>query len=666
MKKIILSIVVLAMMFGAGCSRQELECDVCVYGGTSAGVIAAYAVAQQGKSVLLIEPGYRLGGMSSGGLGQTDIGNKQVVKGLSLDFYRRVGAHYDALEHWIFEPSVAEKVFNDYIERGNVEVLYGHRILDARKDDTHITSIKLENTAKMCGRTDIKAKVFIDCSYEGDLMARSGVEYVVGREPNSKYNETWNGVQMLQNHQFPDGVDPYVEKGNPESGLLWGISPSKMAETGSGDSMVQAYNYRICLTKDKDNMLPIEKPANYNPEHYELLLRVIEALKSENLNSYFIISPMPNNKTDINNRGAFSTDMIGMNHNYPEASYAEREQIIQAHKDYTLGLLWFMGHDERVPQKLREQMLSYGLPKDEYVESDHWTPQLYIREARRMVGEYVATQADCENKTTVEDGIGMAAYTMDSHNCQRVVVEKNGVAMVKNEGNVEIHGGLPYDIAYRSITPKREQCDNLLVPVCLSASHIAYGSIRMEPVFMLLAQSAAKAACLAIDGGVKVQEIDVKEIQRMYAENPLLDGSAPDVVVDDVDIDVAADSGWKRISANNGYGRSYLLLDPVRADKRLRFPFEVSSDGKYTIYTYFIRRDASSKVTEIVVNDGAKDELVWLDAGRITVKGQTSGEWVSLGEYDLQKGKPAYVEFTNGGKVTGQICADAVLVVKNM
>ena len=665
MKRIILSIVALTMMLGVGCSRQEFECDVCVYGGTSAGVIAAYAVAQQGKSVLLIEPAYRLGGMSSGGLGQTDIGNKQVVKGLSLDFYRRVGAHYGALENWVFEPSVAEKVYKDYIERGNVDVLYGHRILSANKQGTSITSIKLENIEKFCGRTSVKAKVFIDCSYEGDLMACSGVEYVVGREPNSQYGETWNGVQMLQNHQFPDGVDPYVEKGNPESGLLWGISPAKMAETGSGDNMVQAYNYRICLTKDKDNMLPIEKPANYNPEYYELLLRVIEAMKSDNLNSYFIISPMPNNKTDINNRGAFSTDMIGMNHNYPEASYDEREEIIQAHKDYTLGLLWFMGHDERVPQKLREQMLSYGLPKDEYIETEHWTPQLYIREARRMVGEYVATQADCENKTSVEDGIGMAAYTMDSHNCQRIVIEKDGVRMVKNEGNVEVHGGSPYDIAYRSITPKREQCDNLLVPVCLSASHIAYGSIRMEPVFMLLAQSAAKAACLAIDGGVKVQEIDVKEIQRMYAENPLLDGSAPDVVVDDVDIDVAADSGWKRVNASNGYGRSYFLLNPSRKDERLRFPFEVSSDGKYTVYTYFIRRDGSSKVTEIVVNDGAKDELVWLDAGKITVKGQTSGEWVALGEYDLQKGKPAYVEFTNGGKVTGQICADAVLVVKN-
>ena len=187
----------------------------------------------------------------------------------------------------------------------------------------------------------------------------------------------------------------------------------------------------------------------------------------------------------------------------------------------------------------------------------------------------------------------------------------------------------------------------------------------MEPVFMLLAQSAAKAACLAIDGGVKVQEVDVKEIQRMYAEDPLLDGSAPDIVVDDVEVEVASDSGWRRVNASNGYGRSYFLLDQTRKDERLRFPFEVASDGKYTVYTYFIRRNGSSKVTEIVVNNGEKDELVWLDAGRITVKGQTSGEWVALGEYDMQKGKPAYVEFTNGGKVTGQICADAVLVVKN-
>ncbi|MBQ7964056.1 MAG: FAD-dependent oxidoreductase, partial [Alistipes sp.] len=492
--------------------------------------------------------------------------------------------------------------------------------------------------------------------------ARAGVTYVVGREDNKVYGEDYNGVQMQHLHQFVDNVDPYVEKGNPASGLLWGISDAALAPTGSGDNMVQAYNYRICLTSDKDNMLPIEKPANYDPSRYELLLRIIEAQKNYNLNGYFIISPMPNNKTDINNRGAFSTDMIGMNHRYPEASYEERAEIIQAHKDYTFGLLWFMGNDERVPKQLRDQMLSWGLPKDEYVEYGHWTPQLYIREARRMVGEYVATQANCENKVTVDDGVGMAAYTMDSHNCQRVVIVKDGKAMVKNEGNVEIKGGLPYDVSYRCLTPKREECDNLLVPVCLSASHIAYGSIRMEPVFMLLGQSAAKAACLAIDGGVKVQEVDVKEIQRMYVEDPLLDGTPADIIVDDASLDAPA--AWTRIEMNNGYGRSYLVLNPTSQEQTLRYPFEVKSDGKYEIYTYFIRRGESSKKTELVVSDGNTQKGVVLNADEIQVLGQTSGEWVSLGEYDLQSGKPGYVEFTNKGTVTGQICADAVLLVK--
>lgn len=660
MKRIICFVVAAVMLLSA-CSKPQMEYDVCVYGGTSAGVIAAYAVAKQGKKVLLVEPGHRLGGMSSGGLGQTDIGNKQVVKGLALDFYRRAGAEYGSLESWIFEPKVAEQIFKGYIERGAVEVMYGHRIVGVQKKGATIRSIFVE---EVYGEPlkEIGAKVFIDCSYEGDLMALSGVSYVVGREDNSVYGEDHNGVQMQHLHQFPDGVDPYVEKGNPASGLLWGISDAAMAPTGSGDKMVQAYNYRICLTSDPENMIPIEKPADYDASRYELLLRVIEAQKLYNLNDYFIVSPMPNNKTDINNRGAFSSDMIGMNHDYPEASYAEREKIIQAHKSYTLGLLWFIGNDERVPKQLREQMLALGLPKDEYVEYDHWTPQLYIREARRMVGEYVSTQANCDNVVSVDDGVGMAAYTMDSHNCQRIVIEKNGVRMVKNEGNVEIYGGLPYDVSYRSLTPKREECDNLIVPVCLSASHIAYGSIRMEPVFMLLAQSAAKAACLAIDNGQKVQEVDVKQIQRMYEEDPLLDGTPADVVVDDADFETPA--GWQRIVKNNGYGRSYLVLPKTAEPKSLRYPFEVKSDGRYTIYTYHIRRAESSRVTELVVSDGRSERDVVLDADKIVVRGQTSGEWVSLGEYDLRQSEKGYVEFTNGGNVTGEICADAVLLVK--
>lgn len=661
MRRLICCAISALMLFAVGCSSPKADYDVCVYGGTSAGVIAAYSVAKQGKKVLLVEPAYRLGGMSSGGLGQTDIGNKQVVKGLALDFYRRVGANYNRLESWIFEPSVAENIFKDYIARGNVEVLYGHRIVDLQKQGATITSINVESVED-ASQKSISAEVFIDCTYEGDLMARAGVSYVVGREDNKVYGEDHNGVQMQHLHQFVDNIDPYVVKGDAKSGLLWGISDAAMAPTGSGDKMVQAYNYRICLTKDKANMLPIEKPANYDASRYELLLRIIEASKAYNLDAYFIISPMPNNKTDINNRGAFSTDMIGMNHDYPEASYQEREQIIQAHKDYTLGLLWFMGNDERVPQQLREQMLSWGLPKDEYVEYGHWTPQLYIREARRMVGEYVATQANCDNIAKVDDGVGMAAYTMDSHNCQRIVIVKDGKAMVKNEGNVEIYGGLPYDVSYRCLTPKREECDNLLVPVCLSASHIAYGSIRMEPVFMLLAQSAAKAACLAIDAGVKVQEVDVKEIQRMYEEDPLLDGTPADIVVDDADIDVPA--AWRRIEKNNGYGRSYLVLDPTSEEQRLRYSFDVPSDGRYEIYTYFIRRDESSKRTELLLSDGVAQKTIVLNADEIEILGQTSGEWVSLGEYDLKSGKAGFVEFTNKGDVSGQICADAVLLVK--
>ena len=279
-----------------------------------------------------------------------------------------------------------------------------------------------------------------------------------------------------------------------------------------------------------------------------------------------------------------------------------------------------------------------------------------------MVGEYVATQANCDNIAKVDDGVGMAAYTMDSHNCQRIVIEKDGKAMVKNEGNVEIYGGLPYDVSYRCLTPKREECDNLLVPVCLSASHIAYGSIRMEPVFMLLAQSAAKAACLAIDAGVKVQEVDVTEIQRMYEEDPLLDGTPADIVVDDADIEVPA--AWRRIEKNNGYGRSYLVLDPTSEAQSLRYSFDVKSDGRYEIYTYFIRRDESSKQTELLLSDGNAQKTIVLNADEIEILGQTSGEWVSLGEYDLKSGKAGFVEFTNKGNVSGQICADAVLLVK--
>ncbi len=506
------------------CSKEiiEIEIDVCVYGGTSAGIIAAYSAHQMGKTVVLIEPGTRLGGLTTGGLGKTDIGNKHAVTGLSRDFYRKIGQEYGNFEQWLFEPKVALKVYHDFLEGTDIKVIYDHRLNRVIKRKSIIDAIYLEQCSNPENtNTLISAKMFIDCSYEGDLMARAGVKYMVGREDNGAYNENYNGVQLLHEHQFPDSIDPYIIPGDSTSGLLWGIGSESLKARGSGDKAIQAYNYRICLTDSAENMLPIARPDNYDSTHYELLLRLIEKSGSRSLWDYFIWSRMPNRKTDINNRGGFSTDMIGMNWSYPEANYVQREAIIGAHTDYTKGLLYFIGHDLSVPAEMREQMLQWGYPKDEYIDNDHFTPQLYVREARRMIGEYVMTENNCTGTVTIDDGIGLAAYTMDSHNCQRLVV--NG--MVKNEGDVQIGGFPPYPISYRSITPNRNECTNLLVPVGLSATHIAYGSIRMEPVFMVLGQAAAVAASMAIDASVSVQTIDIMDLQHKLISDPLLDGA---------------------------------------------------------------------------------------------------------------------------------------------
>lgn len=487
-----------------------IKADVCVYGGTSAAVTAAKAAAQEGKKVVVICPDIVLGGMTTGGLGATDIGNKQAIIGMAKQFYRDLGSHYGVDEQWTFEPSAAQGILDGYMKNENISLHTGYYLTYVSKKGTRIRSITCTGDD---GVKTVKAPVFIDTSYEGDLMAMSGVSYHVGREDQSVYGENWNGSHLSYYHQFPDGVDPFVKKGDPASGLLWGIQDWTLKEDGAGDDFVQAYNYRVCMSRKPENQIPITRPADYDSTKYELLVRVFEADPAPLVNQYFIWSIMPNDKTDINNRGAFSSDMIGMNHEYPEASWERRKEIIEAHKSYTLGLFWFYVSDPRVPKVLQDWVKEWGYAKDEYPATGNWTHQLYIREARRMIGEYVATQADCEGKADVEDGIGYAAYTMDSHNCERIVIQKDGKYMVKNEGDVEIHGGVPfYPISYRSITPKREECTNLLVPVCLSASHIAYGSIRMEPVFLELGQVCGLAASIA--GNKPVQTIDIKPIQE--------------------------------------------------------------------------------------------------------------------------------------------------------
>lgn len=623
------------------CSCSDKEPDLLIYGGTSSGVVAAYSAARQGLKVVVVEPLHHIGGMTTGGLGLTDIGNKQVVYGLARKFYRDLGARYGTLESWIFEPSAASEIFDGYLSDPNITVLSGYRLAGVDKDGTRIAGIAVTDGSDTLS---FKAGWYLDCSYEGDLMARAGVSYHRGREANETYGETWNGVQLLHEHQLPDGIDPYVIPGDKNSGLLWGISDRELLPNGSGDSLVQAYNYRICLTDSTENRIPITRPDNYDPARYELLLRLIAVTHPEKpgLGPYFIWSRMPGRKTDINNRGGFSTDMIGMNWDYPEADWERRREIIQAHRDYTLGLLWFIGHDERVPADMREEMLRWGLPKDEYTDNGGWTPQLYVRESRRMVGEYVATQADCENRTVVEDAVGMAAYTMDSHNCERIVVHKDGRDMVKNEGNAEIRGGLPYNISYRSITPRREECTNLLVPVCLSASHIAYGSIRMEPVFMVLGQAAALAVSIAREERLeKIQDVDSRKIRKVFAEDPYQDGTAPDILIDDTDARVVSgDLRTVKVAGCYGPGALQGPSDEARAE----FAATVSRDGRYDIYSYEQLGDRWAEEKHFRISSPGQESDYIFYQKDLKVAGQTKGAWVKIGSRELKAGEEIRIE----------------------
>ena len=504
---------------------QTITTDVCIYGGTSAGVAAAVQVQRMGKKAVILEPGGHLGGLTAGGLGQTDIGNKSAIGGISREFYKRVGKKYGlTTEEWRFEPHIAEQVFNDLVKETKTPVYFRQFLQSVEKKNNRLVAVTMES-----GLT-VKAKAFIDATYEGDLMARAKVSYHVGREASTVYGETLNGVQVHKTHQFDLPVDPYVISGDPKSGLLPGVSPKPVAATGSGDRRIQAYNFRLALTNDPENRIAFPKPENYDPQEYVLLARYLQAGWPEK-EVFRKFDPIHNSaskagsgylKVDKNNHGATSTDFIGRNHDYPDGDYSARERIFQEHVRYTQGLMWFMGNDPAVPDAIRARWNTWGLCKDEFPETGGWPHQLYVREARRMVAGYVMSERNCVGKEIVPDPVGLAAYQMDSHNCQRFV--ENG--RVRNEGDVQTGNVPPYPISFRAIVPQKAECDNLLVPVCLSASHIAYGSIRMEPVFMILGQSAATVAVMAINQKSAVQDVPYSELKaRLEQDKQVLAGS---------------------------------------------------------------------------------------------------------------------------------------------
>ena len=513
-------IFLILLVTGSGyTSAAPQSFDLLVYGGTAGGVITAVAAAREGLTVALLEPGRHLGGMVSGGLGWTDYGRKEVIGGYSLEFFERVGAKYGRPLEWHFEPHVAEAVFNDLVKEAGVRVFLNHRLREkngVRKSGTRVTELLAEDG------TSFSAKVFADATYEGDLMAQAGVSYTWGREGIKEHNESLAGVRdHTPLHQFRATVSPVDSSGQ----TLPEIMPRSKDPVGAADKRVQAYNFRLCMTKTLENRVAWPKPAGYRAARYELLARYLPALEKEighplGINDVMKADLLQNGKTDTNNNGAFSTDYIGGSYGYPEGSYAERARIRQAHVDYIQGFLYFLSNDTRVPAALSAEMKEWGLCRDEFVDADHWPYQLYVREARRMVGEYVMSQNDIQTELTKPDAIGMGSYNSDSHNVQRRPTE-DGTA-VENEGDMQVRV-TPYEIPYRVMLPRRTEATNLLVPVCFSATHVAYSTLRMEPQYMIVGHAAGVAAKMAIEGQRAVQDVDPRALAaRLKSQRAVL------------------------------------------------------------------------------------------------------------------------------------------------
>ena len=679
---------------GSTASAAEPQYDVVIYGGTSAAVTAAVQARRMGKTVVIVCPDNHLGGLSSGGLGWTDTGNKSVIGGLAREFYHRVWQQYqkpetwrwqDAAEYggkgqgtaaidgqqrtmWIFEPHVAEQVFEEMVQQHQVPV-HRDQWLDrdggVQKQAARITSIRM-----LSGQT-YRGRMFIDATYEGDLMAAAGVDYHVGREANDVYDEQYNGVQtgvLHHSHHFgavPKKISPYWVPGDPSSGVLPRISTAHPGQYGSGDDKIQAYCFRMCLTDHEPNRVPFPKPKGYDPKQYELLVRIYDAGWRETFNKF---DPIPNHKTDTNNHGPMSTDNIGYNYDYPEATYERRQEIVDEHRRYQQGWLYFIANDPRVPAEVQQEMRRWGLAKDEFVDNGNWPHQLYIREARRMIGQFVLTENELLKRKPTPDSIGMGSYTMDSHNVQRYITPEG---YVQNEGDIGVSTRGPYQIAYGSIVPKPGQADNLLVPVCLSSSHIAFGSIRMEPVFMILGHSAAAAAAIAIDRQSSVQEVPYEALRDQLLKDGQVLETPPDaitaargvdprqlkgVVVDDLQATLTGH--WASSTASPRFVGTSYLHDANRQDGKAtaRFTAQLPRAGRYEVrVAYTPNANRASNVTVQVQHAGGM-ETVTVDQQQ---KPPIEGTFVSLGTFSFSADGDASVVITNRG-TDGYVIIDAV------
>lgn len=584
--RLLLLLAVLFPLFPA-LAAPVINADICIYGATSGGIASAIQASRMGKSVALAAFNTHLGGLTTGGLGATDVGNIGSIGGISREFYRRVGQHYGSTESFKFEPKVARQIFETWLAEVGITPRWNQRLASVGMTGNRITEIRMEDG------TIYRARMFIDATYEGDLMALAGVPFTFGRESVATYGESLNGIRAsTPAHQFTVNVDPYATPGVPASGLLPFIAPGSGGTPGDGDHRIQAYNYRLCFTQNSANRLPHVVPPDYDPARYELLGRLLDARIAAGhtltMGSFFGISSMPNGKTDMNNNGAFSTDFIGMNYTYPTNSHAARAQIDRAHLEYIQGLIYYLATSPRSPASLRAEVLSWGPTRDEWTETGGYSPQIYVREARRMISDYVITQADCQSARIAPDPVALGSYNMDSHNCQRIV--QNGYA--RNEGDVQVGVPRPYPISYRSIIPPAGHCDNLFITFAISASHIAFGSTRMEPVFMMLGQSAATAAAFAIDDNLPVQEVNFTKLSlQLLADAQVLywgnsDQSSTGIILDAIPSEATIAGTWETSTSVSGFwGTNYLHDQSTgKGTKSVSFHPNLPDSGPYQVY----------------------------------------------------------------------------------
>lgn len=661
-------------------SLAAADFDLVIYGGTPSGLSAGIVAAREGASVVVIEPTKWVGGMVTGGLCRSDVGKEDTIGGFPREFFGRAAAVKPGTPMWYAEPSVNMIAFQTMLKEAGVKVVTAQALKSITQEGARITSLTTSDG------TTYQGKQFIDATYEGDLMAAAKVSYIVGRESTAQYGEPLAGyhpmpirprtIEVMESdcpsiggkgpsyiHGTPTSISGLDANGKP----IYGVFPDSKAAPGSADKLTQSYNFRICVTQREDIKVPFPKPATYDPAKYELLLRLIQAFPGVRFGRLFHLGNVANGKYDLNAQGLFSTDYPGANFDYPDGDATTRARIWQDHTNFIQGMLWFLGHDERVPQSLRDQANSWGLCKDEFTDNAYWPYALYVREGRRMIGEYVMVQKDLQTDIFKDDSIGMGSFLIDCHIVQRILAEDG---TVRDEGSFQDTPALPYHIPYRSITPKRAECENLLVPVCLSASHIACCSLRMEPVYMALGHASGIAAVMAIKAKSPVQSIDVPALRKKLLEqkavlelaslaNMVRSSKLPGIVMSE---ESAEKTGHWTGSAYGSPvdGSSLHDANSEKGAKSITYRIPIPASGRYEVrVSYAAAPNRASNVPVSIAHAGGTQTVLVNQRKAPPI----DKLFVSLGTFAFTAGTPAVITITTKD-TDGIVGADAVQLLE--